>query len=560
MPATKRTTLVVLITTVVLTVVMPVVLGHLLNTYLRHVFVSIPLHSVLETAGGMVAIVISMIFYVKYSKSLVLTHFNWSTGALLAMGIIDIFHASVMPGKMFVWLHSTAVLFGGLFFTAVWFRHRRVGSLYYRGVPLFFLAFALIFSFASLECEAWIPEMLDAQGHFTPLANKLNIIGGVGFFIAALRFLANYLHNGEREEILFAGHTMLFGIAGVLFVSSVIWDMQWWLWHVLRLLAYVIALYFLYIEYRREIRIVERTNERLEEANERIGEYLEIVDRNVIASSTDTRGVITEVSHAFCEISGYSREELLGRSHNIVRHPDMPVALYDGMWRTIKNGVSWHGEIKNRRKDGSSYWVEATITPRYDREGRITGYAAIRHDITDKKRVEVLSVTDMLSGLYNRRHFNETIERELRRCRGEGVTLGLCIMDVDYFKQYNDTYGHQQGDRVIEAVGTLLREQCRTGAYAFRLGGEEFGLLFAGLDAAQTFAYVQNVREKIAALGIEHRNGTDAGVVTVSMGVALMRPGNATDAEALYHEADMHLYDAKEQGRNRVVMNAGATV
>ena len=116
---TKDNRLINILIIIVLTVLMPVLVGKFLNSFFNITFISIPIHSALEVAGGVIAIVISMIFYMKYRKSSVLTHFNWATTALLAMGIIDIFHASVMPGKMFVWLHSIAVFFGGIFFISV---------------------------------------------------------------------------------------------------------------------------------------------------------------------------------------------------------------------------------------------------------------------------------------------------------------------------------------------------------------------------------------------------------------------------------------------------------
>jgi diguanylate cyclase (GGDEF)-like protein/PAS domain S-box-containing protein len=543
-----------LLLTIALTVVMPAALGHLLTSRMAITFVSIPLHSVLETTGGIIAIVISMIFYLKYSKILVLTHFNWSTTSLLAMGIIDIFHASVMPGKMFVWLHSTAVLFGGIFFISVWLPHRRVSSRIYRSIPLLFIGFSLLFAFVSLENEASIPPMLNPDGSFSETANLLNIIGGAGFFIASLRFLINYIHSKEYEELLFAGHTMLFGIAGGLFITSMIWDMQWWLWHMLRLLAYVVAFYVLYMEYRRELHIVELANHKLETANRKISEYLEIVDKHVITSSTDARGIITEVSQAFCNISGYSKEELIGRSHNIVRHPDMPHELYREMWTTIRSGRPWHGEIKNRKKDGGFYWVDAVITPSIDSSGQVMGYTAIRQDITNKKRVEVLSITDELSGLYNRRYFNETIHNEFARARREGRNLAFCIMDIDHFKQYNDTYGHQKGDRAIEAVGEVLRTHTRRpGDFAFRLGGEEFGLLFGAEDAASARGFAEQIREAIAALKMEHKANSAGDYLTVSMGLALCSAKVPDRCEALYSEADKRLYEAKRAGRNRLI-------
>ncbi len=109
------------------------------------------------------------------------------------------------------------------------------------------------------------------------------------------------------------------------------------------------------------------------------------MDKNVITSETDNHGIITYVSEAFCQISGYTKEELLGKPHNMVRHADMPKEAFKEMWATLKSGHVWKGEVKNRRKDGSFYWVDATITPKCTAEGEPCGYTAIRHDITAKK-------------------------------------------------------------------------------------------------------------------------------------------------------------------------------
>lgn len=127
------------------------------------------------------------------------------------------------------------------------------------------------------------------------------------------------------------------------------------------------------------------------EAQDReLQEYIKLVDQNIITSSTDLNGNITYVSQAFIDISGYSKNELIGKRHNIVRHPNMSGKVYKTLWNTITNDRTWRGEIENRRKDGSSYWVKATIYPTYNIDGERVGYTAIRTDITDEKRVEKL--------------------------------------------------------------------------------------------------------------------------------------------------------------------------
>jgi len=113
-----------------------------------------------------------------------------------------------------------------------------------------------------------------------------------------------------------------------------------------------------------------------------------ITDRYIISSTTDPKGRILEVSDAFCHISGYSREELVGKPHNIIRHPDMPKSAFKEMWETIQQGKSWKGKVKNLKKDGGYYWVYANIEPLFDRKNHIEGYAAIRLDITDSIHLE----------------------------------------------------------------------------------------------------------------------------------------------------------------------------
>ncbi len=115
---------------------------------------------------------------------------------------------------------------------------------------------------------------------------------------------------------------------------------------------------------------------------------LTVAEEILIISVTDTRGIIQDVSNAFCEISGYTKEELIGQPHNIVRHPDTPSETFTGLWETIQSGKQWRGEIKNRRKDGGYYWVITTIFPRIDTDGKIIGYFSVRHDITALKQLK----------------------------------------------------------------------------------------------------------------------------------------------------------------------------
>ena len=122
--------------------------------------------------------------------------------------------------------------------------------------------------------------------------------------------------------------------------------------------------------------------------NEKLQKSYDFISDHIIMSSTNTKGIIISVSKAFCDISGYSKQELIGQNHNIIRHPSMSEDIFNDLWKTISSGKIWTGEIKNLKKDGEFYWVSSTVTPDFDDENNIIGYSAVRQDITSKKQVE----------------------------------------------------------------------------------------------------------------------------------------------------------------------------
>ena len=287
-----------------------------------------------------------------------------------------------------------------------------------------------------------------------------------------------------------------------------------------------------------------------------LSQYMELMDKYVITSSTDKEGVITHVSEAFCAISKYSQEELLGQRHGILRHPDMPDSLYKGMWGTITKGRVWTGEIKNLAKDGSIYWVKAYISPQFDTAGKIIGYISIRQDITSRKKVEELSITDSLTGLYNRRHFDAILPTEINRAKRKNRMVTFMMLDIDHFKQYNDTYGHQKGDDVLKKVAKVLLENLqRADDYAFRVGGEEFGILVIGLDEGASLILAQKIQHDIEALHITHDTSPTKPYITVSFGLTCKHANSIENKDILYKLSDDLLYSAKDAGRNCIKTN-----
>lgn len=291
---------------------------------------------------------------------------------------------------------------------------------------------------------------------------------------------------------------------------------------------------------------VQRDITEARRAEHELKRYIRIVDANVLTSQTDLEGIITYASEAFCRISGYEIHELLGQNHSIIRHPDMPDELFEDMWNTINSGSIWHGEVKNKTKEGGFYWVDTIVSPMRDSVGQVYGYMAVRHDITDKKRIEQISITDPLTGIYNRLKLDEELKQEHLRYKRYAHEFAVILYDIDHFKRINDTYGHLSGDKVLQEFSNLSKRHLRDTDILGRWGGEEFLIVAPGTDRAGAINLAEKLRQAIAV-----HDFTDAGTVTASFGVAVIQEDEERDR--LLKRMDEALYQAKEQGRNQVV-------
>jgi diguanylate cyclase (GGDEF)-like protein len=167
------------------------------------------------------------------------------------------------------------------------------------------------------------------------------------------------------------------------------------------------------------------------------------------------------------------------------------------------------------------------------------------------KKLEEVTYTDELTSLYNRRYFNLVYERELKRAKRDDTSITFMMLDIDYFKQYNDTYGHLEGDRALKIVASTLQEKLkRPTDYVFRLGGEEFGILLTQADKENSKKLADEICEVVKAQRVEHKGSKVDEVLTISIGVAWSRALEIDDDEKLLSLADKMLYEAKESGRN----------
>ena len=293
----------------------------------------------------------------------------------------------------------------------------------------------------------------------------------------------------------------------------------------------------------------------LEKMNTKMQSHIDIIDKHILISKTDLNGIITEASDAFCKMSGYRKNELIGSNHSILRHPETQDSIYEDMWDTLTGGLIWRGELQNIKKDGTPYWVEATIFPDYNEKSEKIGYTSIRHNISDKKRAQELAITDPLTNLYNRRYFNEVFTRVLDEAKRKDEHICFMMLDIDNFKSYNDNYGHQMGDEALQKVALQLQQSLqRASDYAFRLGGEEFGILFYADNKNKAHDFAVGIKDDIASLQIPHSHNGELEFLTVSIGIFCTNARD-TDTKKLYKDVDDLLYQAKAKRKNCVVIN-----
>ncbi len=305
-----------------------------------------------------------------------------------------------------------------------------------------------------------------------------------------------------------------------------------------------------------QLKSLEEFNQTIRSSNKDLIDYIHIIEEHVYTTKTNKAGIITDVADSFCTLTGFSKEDLIGKTHAIIKSPDSSKIFFKKMWKTIANGDIWEGDIKNLNKDGSTLWLRLVIFPHFDDNEKIVGYSSIRHNITTVKRLENEAIHDALTGLFNRRYYDKIIIKELQRAQRGKIHFTFVMMDIDYFKQYNDTYGHQKGDEALKKIADLLTKKLNRGSdYCFRLGGEEFGFSFTGQTIKESFEYTEDICREIEELHIIHTNNKVSKYLTASFGLATVdMQTNLYDEEFIYTASDQALYKAKKAGRNQVVI------
>ncbi len=271
-----------------------------------------------------------------------------------------------------------------------------------------------------------------------------------------------------------------------------------------------------------------------------------LLDKHIMSSTTDSNGVITEFSSAAAQAFEVERKTIIGKTHSAIRHPDTSTKVHRELWDSILSGKPWQGELKNQTNSGKTLWIETVITPRKNDQGKICGFTQISHDITLRKAMEALSSTDSLTETHNRRKLDQLLEQQAQRYQRANEDFAIIIIDIDHFKQINDVYGHQAGDKVLVEVASSLKETSRQIDEVGRWGGEEFLVICPLTDLEGAYKLAEKLRAAIATkLFLPDKQ------ITASFGVAQYLSDEATNH--FVHRADLALYEAKSQGRNRVI-------
>ena len=275
------------------------------------------------------------------------------------------------------------------------------------------------------------------------------------------------------------------------------------------------------------------------------------------------------VNPAFERMTGYSSEEITNVNCRYLQNDDREQAELKIVKKAIKEGQYCLVIVRNYRKDGTMFWNELSISPIYDENGVVTNFIGIQKDVTTRVLIqqqlrdenqsladirvnlEQLAIKDGLTGIYNRRFFDMQLEIQWGIARRNNEPLTLIMIDVDFFKQFNDIYGHNAGDNALKRVADSLNKSfMRSSDFVARYGGVEFVVLSAGMTQKQAELFTATLCQRVRDLGIPHSTSS-TGYLTVSIGFSVQAFATHDHSSVLLGRADKALYAAKQRGRDQ---------
>lgn len=275
---------------------------------------------------------------------------------------------------------------------------------------------------------------------------------------------------------------------------------------------------------------------------------------------TDLEFRFVSINRAFTRMSGYSEVEILGHSADVLNGSQHPTEFYLAIREEFMRSGHWHGELWQRRKDGEEFLCWLEVTEVRDAAGERTHFVGVMNDITDRKRAEqelrYLANYDTLTGLPNRTLLGERLAHAVIRARRTSRKVAVLFLDLDRFKHVNDSMGHATGDRVLKAVGALLRTSVRESATVARLGGDEFTVVLEDVQHADELLIVARNLLEVFSRPLTLDSGQEV-VISPSIGIS-MYPDHGQVPTDLLKFADTAMYQAKEGGRNTYMMYTSA--
>ena len=284
------------------------------------------------------------------------------------------------------------------------------------------------------------------------------------------------------------------------------------------------------------------------------------VDQNFSFSKTNEKEEIVHVNDIFTRITGYSSGEVIGKKHKILRSPETKNGLIQTMMETIKKGLIWNGQVKNLNKFGKEFYIKTIIAPVVSSiDGEITGYINIAVDISNLYNE---AKKDHLTGCFKRPTYEYVFQQKMdlynKDINGNHDACAIMI-DIDNFKNVNDTYGHNFGDIVIREVASITKRLIRSSDYSIRWGGEEFVVLLLGASKKNGEAVAEKIRQAVDDVILKsHKTNCDKDDecnvdITISLGLTSIDFENDTSV-SLVKRADDAMYQAKKSGKNKVVV------
>lgn len=277
------------------------------------------------------------------------------------------------------------------------------------------------------------------------------------------------------------------------------------------------------------------------------------------------------VNPAFERMTGYSFDEITRVNCRVLQRNDRDQPAIAVVHRAIERGEYCLATLRNYRKDGTMFWNELSISPIFDHDGAVTHFIGIQKNVTTRvlleqqlqaknqsfeqirSQLEQLAVMDGLTGIYNRRFFDAQLDIQWKIAQRNNDPLTLIMLDIDNFKQFNDSYGHQAGDDALKAVaGALSRSFSRASDFVARYGGEEFVVLAIGMTMSRAAHFAESLCQQVRDLRIPH-GASGTGYLTVSAGYAVHMFAAHEGPAVLLADADRALYLAKQQGRNQAI-------